>query len=99
MIDNSQRKASWEQIAKEFQSERDGLQRDLLRVQQERDDAIAQRNFYKQCFSAREVRALVDERDRTKAELAVLRAAVEHHCQSQCGWEEDDLCPALKGLS
>jgi hypothetical protein len=41
-VDNSKRGASWERVAAEFKSERDALKGDVLRMQQERDDALEQ---------------------------------------------------------
>jgi len=40
MINNSERKASWQSIAAEALSERDALKSDVLRMQQERDEVV-----------------------------------------------------------
>jgi len=40
-LDNKHRDANWKDVAAEFKSERDALQGDVMRMQQQRDEAIA----------------------------------------------------------
>lgn len=51
-IDNKHREANWKVIAAEFQSERDALRGDVLRMQQERDDALAELDALRQALIA-----------------------------------------------
>lgn len=80
---------SWEKIAKEFQAERDALQKDLFRIQEERNNLIAEnarlahlcsrnaRMEFNEALRAERAEAERDELDRT---LTQCRALLKQEC-------------------